>query len=97
MASKAGKVVKGIKKVAQKAAHRPYLSTYIKAGKAMPAPPLGPQLGQVILVIDRLVRVHFYAHPCMSYYYDMPYTSCNVLRVAGGRVFSEERHFIDIL
>ena len=53
MASKASKVVKGVKKVTEKVHHRPYLSTYIKAGQAMPAPPLGTQLGQVnqILVL----------------------------------------------
>ena len=47
MASKASKIVKGMRKVTQKVHHRPYLSTYIKAGQALPAPPLGPQLGQV--------------------------------------------------
>ncbi len=47
MAGRAGKVAKGIKKVAEKVVHPPYLSTYIRAGRAMPAPPLGPQLGQV--------------------------------------------------
>ena len=48
MASKKlGKVAKGMKSVIEKVEHGPFLSTYIPAGKAMPAPPLGPQLGQV--------------------------------------------------
>jgi len=41
------KVVKGMKKGVEKVNHPPYLSTIIGAGNAMPAPPLGPQLGQV--------------------------------------------------
>jgi len=39
MAARGRKVVKNI-------IHPPFLKLYIKAGKALPAPPLGPQLGQ---------------------------------------------------
>ncbi len=46
----AGKAVKGMKKAIDKTIHPPFLKTYIPAGKAMAAPPLGPQLGQVISV-----------------------------------------------
>ena len=48
MATKKGaKAVKGLKKLVSKVDHGPVLKTFIPAGKAMPAPPLGPQLGQV--------------------------------------------------
>ena len=40
-------VKKGLKKVVQKVIHPPFINTNIKAGKAMPAPPLGTQLGSV--------------------------------------------------
>ncbi|KAK2163248.1 hypothetical protein LSH36_83g04094 [Paralvinella palmiformis] len=43
---KAVKGLKGAKKAVDKIKHPPFLSTYIHAGEAMPAPPLGPQLGQ---------------------------------------------------
>ena len=42
------KIVKGLKKGAENVTrHPPYFKTYIWSGNAMPAPPLGPQLGQV--------------------------------------------------
>ena len=44
---KVSKVVKGAKKVADKVKHGALLKTNIAAGKALPGPPLGPQLGQV--------------------------------------------------
>ena len=44
----AGKMVK---KAVEKHAHPPFLETYIKAGQALPAPPLGPQLGAVRTII----------------------------------------------
>ena len=45
---KLGKLVKGMKKAtAEKVIHPPFLKTYIPAGQATPAPPLGTQLGQV--------------------------------------------------
>ena len=40
---------KGAKKVVEKVIHPPFLKLYIPAAKAAPAPPLGPQLGQVNL------------------------------------------------
>lgn len=43
---KVAKVTKALKKVVEKVAHPPFLSTYIPAGLASPAPPLGTQLGQ---------------------------------------------------
>ena len=46
---KVAKVVKGMKKGVEKVNHPPFLSTIIPAGLAMPAPPLGPQLGQVCI------------------------------------------------
>ena len=45
---KVAKGAKGAKKAIDKIKHPPFLSTYIRAGEAMPAPPLGPQLGQVV-------------------------------------------------
>lgn len=36
-----------VKKVVDKVKHSPFLKTYIPAAQAAPAPPLGPQLGQV--------------------------------------------------
>jgi len=51
---KAVKGLKGAKKAVDKIKHPPFLSTYIHAGEAMPAPPLGPQLGQVQRIIDIL-------------------------------------------
>jgi len=44
---KLGKLVKGMKKTVEKVIHPPFLKTYIPAGQATPAPPLGTQLGQV--------------------------------------------------
>jgi len=44
---KLGKLVKGMKKTVEKVIHPPFLKTYIPAGQASPAPPLGTQLGQV--------------------------------------------------
>ena len=43
----AGKALKGA--ISKAPAVSTFLETYIPAGKAMPAPPLGPQLGQVYL------------------------------------------------
>lgn len=45
-AAKLAKKVVGAKGV-KKVIHPPYLKTNIPAGEAMPAPPLGPQLGVV--------------------------------------------------
>jgi len=42
------KITKGLKKTVDNISHPPFLSTIIPAGQAMPAPPLGTQLGQVI-------------------------------------------------
>ena len=41
------KAVKGMKKTVDQINHPPFLSAIIPAGCASPAPPLGPQLGQV--------------------------------------------------
>ncbi|KAI0210565.1 39S ribosomal protein L11, mitochondrial [Lamellibrachia satsuma] len=41
-----GKFAKGMKKMGDKTVFSAFLETYIPAGRAMPAPPLGPQLGQ---------------------------------------------------
>lgn len=41
---------KGLQSAAQKVVHPPYLKTNIPAGEALPAPPLGPQLGAVSTV-----------------------------------------------
>ena len=49
----ARRAVKVMKKVADKVNHRPFIKTYIKAGQAVAAPPLGPQLGQVIPLVTR--------------------------------------------
>ncbi|XP_050407457.1 39S ribosomal protein L11, mitochondrial [Patella vulgata] len=46
MAARGGKVVQGMKKAVTKVVHPPFMKTYIPAGMASPAPPLGPQLGQ---------------------------------------------------
>ena len=46
MAASKAKVMKGMKKAVDKVVHPPIIKTYIKAGKAVAAPPLGPQLGQ---------------------------------------------------
>ena len=43
----AARVAKGMKKVVEKVKHPPFLKTNIRAGQAVAAPPLGPQLGQV--------------------------------------------------
>ncbi|KAI0238348.1 39S ribosomal protein L11, mitochondrial [Lamellibrachia satsuma] len=45
-ARKMGKFAKGMKKMGDKTVFSAFLETYIPAGRAMPAPPLGPQLGQ---------------------------------------------------
>ena len=45
----AGKALKGALSKGPASAVSTFLETYIPAGKAMPAPPLGPQLGQVYL------------------------------------------------
>jgi len=42
-----GKFAKGMRKTVEKVIHPPFLKTYIPAGQATPAPPLGTQLGQV--------------------------------------------------
>ena len=44
----AGKLGKNIKKAASKQEYGPYLQVLIPAGEAVAAPPLGPQLAQVI-------------------------------------------------
>lgn len=47
MAAKRGtsKLTKALKKTAEKVVVDPFLKSYIPAGKAAPAPPLGPMLG----------------------------------------------------
>ena len=47
MAAKAGRVAKSMKTAVESVKHPPYFKTNIGAGKAVAAPPLGPQLGQV--------------------------------------------------
>lgn len=55
------KITKGLKKSVDNIAHSPYLSVIIPAGQAIPAPPLGTQLGQVIylqlLVFTAVLRI----------------------------------------
>ncbi|KAI0988422.1 hypothetical protein GJ496_007138 [Pomphorhynchus laevis] len=41
-----GKIVSKMKAAGEKVDHPPFIKTYIGAGKATPAPPLGSQLGQ---------------------------------------------------
>lgn len=53
--AKVTKMAKSMKKSASKIVHPPLLRTYIPAGKALPAPPLGPQLGQVRLLDDNFL------------------------------------------
>lgn len=51
MASKgkvAGKLGKNVKKVAKKQEYAPFLKVVIPTGSAIAAPPLGPQLAQVV-------------------------------------------------
>jgi large subunit ribosomal protein L11 len=55
-ARKGARVVKGMKKGVEKVNHPPYLSTIIGAGSAMPAPPLGPQLGQRNIPIGQFCK-----------------------------------------
>ena len=58
-ARKAGKFVKGMKKMSEKTIASAFLKSYIPAGRAMPAPPLGPQLGQVITFVVQLNRTSY--------------------------------------
>lgn len=53
MATKVGKLAKGGRKGKAAVVFTPFLKTTIPAGQAKPAPPLGPQLGQV-----KLLRFH---------------------------------------
>jgi len=50
------KVMKGMKKGVEKINHPPFLSTTIPAGNAMPAPPLGTQLGQRNITIAQFCK-----------------------------------------
>lgn len=51
------KLAKGLKKGAEKVTvHPPYFKTYIPAGSALPAPPLGPQLGQRNIAIAQFCK-----------------------------------------
>ena len=50
------KITKGLKKTIDNVNHPPFFSTIIPAGQAMPAPPLGTQLGQVKRCFIHLMR-----------------------------------------
>ena len=56
-----GKFAKGMKKMGDKTVFSAFLETYIPAGRAMPAPPLGPQLGQVIASVVQLKNTYYYS------------------------------------
>ncbi|ELU07658.1 hypothetical protein CAPTEDRAFT_169602 [Capitella teleta] len=56
MASKGTKMVKAAKKGLSKVQHPPFLSAIIPAGRAMPAPPLGPQLGSRNIQIGQFCK-----------------------------------------
>lgn len=59
MASKARRMVKSGKALMGKITHPPYIKTTIPSGKAVAAPPLGPQLGQVTPQPRELSSKHF--------------------------------------
>ena len=52
MAARGGRrAARVVKKVVEKVNHPPYMKVTIPAGQAAAAPPLGPQLGQVCLIL----------------------------------------------
>ena len=54
MAARGGRrAARVVKKVVEKVNHPPYMKVTIPAGQAAAAPPLGPQLGQVCLILYR--------------------------------------------
>lgn len=57
MATKGAKIVKSMKNVVEGVKHPPYFKTNIPAGKAIAAPPLGPQLGQVCSMLSGLQMI----------------------------------------
>ncbi|XP_074662113.1 large ribosomal subunit protein uL11m-like [Tubulanus polymorphus] len=50
------KLVRVVKKAVDKVIHSPYMNTHIPAGQALPAPPLGPMLGQRNIQIQEFCK-----------------------------------------